>query len=542
MNDIKVDDVTKNLIEFQDRLERLNNDNIKETAEWIINSEFFTKERLSSTIDFILILTINNIINYDNSSKLFEYLIKENKEVSILSFYSAMNRNEYKLCRFLIEKDDVFLKIFIKAADDLKKEDALYWVAPELSNIPDIGSREEGFISVKKEIYSKNNWEVYKLYLVTGFIKETLGYYIYNDDLDNVAMLYQKNPKDFELPIDYLYSYKTPIKSKTNAINLAAYFGAVKCFDFLYEKQNNISENTVYMATAGKDQVIFNKIKDKINDIDCTMKFAIRYHNYNVIDYLIKERNAPNPSLHYSIDSFNFRTLLYSVQNNLDVKIVDSSDISPIRLSVQAGFIEITKYLKNSGAELDISCFSIAVTNDSRSYYIPYFVKECSFDPNMEVESKPIILDSFGSDSMECARQLLLNGANANVLLKNGTSLLAMAAQNNSFDAVKLLLEFKADINQKLNMGLLAIHYAMTPEMLELLKQNGADLNSQEDNGGTPLHFALWENRIEAVRYLVNNNVKTDIPAGPKRITAVEIVKKANVKTYNEIFKNILKD
>ena len=226
----------------------------------------------------------------------------------------------------------------------------------------------------------------------------------------------------------------------------------------------------------------------------------------------------------------------------MDVKIVDSSDISPIRLSVQAGFIEITKYLKNSGAELDISCFSIAVTNDSRSYYIPYFVKECSFDPNMEVESKPIILDSFGSDSMECARQLLLNGANANVLLKNGTSLLAMAAQNNSFDAVKLLLEFKADVNQKLNMGLLAIHYAMTPEMLELLKQNGADLNSQEDNGGTPLHFALWENRIEAVRYLVNNNVKTDIPAGPKRITAVEIVKKANVKTYNEIFKNILKD
>ncbi len=66
-------------------------------------------------------------------------------------------------------------------------------------------------------------------------------------------------------------------------------------------------------------------------------------------------------------------------------------------------------------------------------------------------------------------------------------------------DAVKWLIEHKADVNIKGDRGLTPLHLAVKHanlEMVRLLLTNNADVNTQNNVGNTPLHIALKEMRL----------------------------------------------
>ena len=67
------------------------------------------------------------------------------------------------------------------------------------------------------------------------------------------------------------------------------------------------------------------------------------------------------------------------------------------------------------------------------------------------------------------------------------------AAENNSKDAVEILIQNKAAVNVKNDFGETPLHNATLKgnfRIVELLVKNGANVNAKNDRGQTPLEFA----------------------------------------------------
>lgn len=94
-------------------------------------------------------------------------------------------------------------------------------------------------------------------------------------------------------------------------------------------------------------------------------------------------------------------------------------------------------------------------------------------------------------EHLKLLRLFLEHGAKVNI---HGTfGPLSLAAWSRNADAVKLLLEYKADPNAQDKDGLTPLHVAAQrgfDEIVRLLIANGADSSLKDKNGDTPLHAA----------------------------------------------------
>lgn len=114
------------------------------------------------------------------------------------------------------------------------------------------------------------------------------------------------------------------------------------------------------------------------------------------------------------------------------------------------------------------------------------------------------------------AKNHLDNGADPNMKLKSGSSLLHLAVSNTNIKLTNLLLRFKADPNIKnrgqecrpLHWAARSCHY----NLIKTLIKWGADLNVQDIIGNTPLH-ELFSNYYSlcCVAYLLNHGADPNI-------------------------------
>jgi ankyrin repeat protein len=114
----------------------------------------------------------------------------------------------------------------------------------------------------------------------------------------------------------------------------------------------------------------------------------------------------------------------------------------------------------------------------------------------------------------EAVKVLLENKADVNAAEKNGRTPLHNAAYKGHDKAVRMLLENKADVNASEEDGRTPLHLASCKgraEAVRLLLENKADVNAAGENGRTALHDASYEGHAEAVRMLLNRkpNVNT---------------------------------
>lgn len=86
---------------------------------------------------------------------------------------------------------------------------------------------------------------------------------------------------------------------------------------------------------------------------------------------------------------------------------------------------------------------------------------------------------------------LLIFGANINwVSAKTGSSALHLACSNDQYEVVKLLINYKADVNIKNVDGMTPLHLARTVDVARMLLNAGADINAYSDFG-TPLEYII---------------------------------------------------
>lgn len=115
----------------------------------------------------------------------------------------------------------------------------------------------------------------------------------------------------------------------------------------------------------------------------------------------------------------------------------------------------------------------------------------------------------FHAATKGCAQSaLLLCGAGADV---NGATTRAseqpvgltplyIAASEGHVPFLRVLIRFKADVNQRMEDGRTALHSAATADVVETLARAGADLDATTAAGLTPMELAQHDGRLEVVK------------------------------------------
>ena len=523
-------------VQLQDQLESLTVENAKDVADFLIFSEFFADERLNSTVDFILAYCINWPKRVKAFTEVFRHLIAKKRDIAIIATYTSIFRGENRLPQQMLNENLIPIQMYVKAADELKKPESLFFIAPNIrKELPNLPLDFSSFIPTSQENFTKDNWKIYKEFVEAGFLPNTYGYALYKDDVEMLKTIMQQEGFQIDSPLIWIYARRLPIVYNPQPIDLAAYFGSKNCFKLLKENKAKIDEKTIIMAIAGGDMDIIMSLQTTIEKIENCMLIATKCHCTPAIDWLIS-KGCPRPVIFNAIDAYNFRALNAALRKGCDPKSRDDTGITATRLAAQGGIPGALELLFKLGAKPGIEEYSIAACNDDRCYLVPLLFKN-GIDPNMRSDDGiPILVDSLGNNCVQSGREILKNGGDPNITLPNGLSILAVAAQNDAIDAVKLLIEFHADVNKKNPDGTSPIHFAKSTAVLEALLNNGADINEKDKMGGTAIFFAVCEQRADAVKYLLEKGANPDIPAGPKKLTCQQAAK----QTANKTIQNLL--
>lgn len=147
------------------------------------------------------------------------------------------------------------------------------------------------------------------------------------------------------------------------------------------------------------------------------------------------------------------------------------------------------------------------------------------------------------NNDVEKVKTLLsVGGVDVNAKNKDGRTALIEAAMEGHVEVVRLLLENKADVNEKITKAcataLMAAACNGHTETVKLLLENKADINAETSNGGTALQYAAYKGHIEVVKLLLEN--KADVNA--KIVGGRTALMAAAEKGYSDIVKLLLEN
>jgi ankyrin repeat protein len=93
---------------------------------------------------------------------------------------------------------------------------------------------------------------------------------------------------------------------------------------------------------------------------------------------------------------------------------------------------------------------------------------------------------------------------------EHGETPLHLAVRYGHKDVAEFLLEHKADVNAKNNVGGTPLHVVANSVVAAPLLANKADVNARDDDGDTPLHSAAFSNHKDVAELLLANNAAVD--------------------------------
>lgn len=112
-------------------------------------------------------------------------------------------------------------------------------------------------------------------------------------------------------------------------INLASFYGSVKCFKFLLSNGANADEALLLKyAVAGGNIEIVRMLADSINGkkIGC-LSSAAKYHQNEILEWLIEQEIDDSPFLVAASESNNFKAAIFYLYSNFN-EMIDTKDYS----------------------------------------------------------------------------------------------------------------------------------------------------------------------------------------------------------------------
>lgn len=132
--------------------------------------------------------------------------------------------------------------------------------------------------------------------------------------------------------------------------------------------------------------------------------------------------------------------------------ILDEEGMTILHRAVQNGFLNLTKFLVNSGVSTEMPDF----------------------------EGRTALCVALERGNYDCAELLLRLGANVNFAMKGGKTILHQMAEEGDYRAVQLLVKHGADLNMEDDKGWPALHYALRRKDLKcaaLLMTSGVNIH-----------------------------------------------------------------
>jgi ankyrin repeat protein len=128
------------------------------------------------------------------------------------------------------------------------------------------------------------------------------------------------------------------------------------------------------------------------------------------------------------------------------------------------------------------------------------------------------LIHACGVGDVDAVAKLINDGADVDCVSQDENKVLytplGKASREGHSEVVSLLLEERADVNLRDDVGETALHCAISNSHLHtahILMRHGANLDMQNKNGRTALHYACLRGDLEAVQSLVDHGASVDL-------------------------------
>ena len=214
----------------------------------------------------------------------------------------------------------------------------------------------------------------------------------------------------------------------------------------------------------------------------------------------------------------NLARVLHS-DSGLTINQRDSQGRTPLSWAAARGDIDVVKLLMNFGADVNLTTYAAAgplsyAIGNRRLSVVKYLL-----DHGADIEQRctrfqhtPLLhaCNQVVEDE-ECVRLLIKAGANVNALRFNASTPLILASMRNATRTMAMIMERSVDINHRGAQGYAAIHSAIqenSHQAIKLLLSSEANIAISNKDGSLILHLAATRGDLETLRILTRANIR----------------------------------
>ena len=320
---------------------------------------------------------------------------------------------------------------------------------------------------------------------------------IIDDDLKSLQEKISKFPY-FDFQKLYTFEDKTRLyfsKYDVSLLDLAAYYGSVKCFKYFMLNDAPVTRYTCSLAISGGNFEIIHLLEQQYSeDYDnrsCT-NAAIIFHRFDVFHWLPRHEYFTNSCL--SIDSLNFYVWKFGLINE---KMLYNNDL---HIAIDCCNTGLAYYLCSTFGNIIVKEDMTKATTrmNHNAFYHP--LVRCAETGNA------FILDTLIEDA----------GLPATLCGGDGYQAIHEAADRGNLEVAKRLVEqYNVDPDVKEKDYKTPLQFAIRSNHLdvaEYLLSKGANINMQDISGYSLLHTAiLYECPKETFDFLFDHKIDTKI-------------------------------
>ena len=471
-----------------------------------------------------MINLIENIFPKLKNQHLFKQLI-----LSFGSYYSNFLIYQLFKKKFLSVKEITFFPLNLSKINLKRQKFELYF--PQYFNF-----NNNNILSNYSNIYlSENNYQ--KLYelIEFGFFKDSIEYFTKYDEINQFIENFSNINPDFQIIITFLeFSIS---KKNITLIELAASFGSINIFKYLFQKEFNlnIKKTLLYLIKSGCiDLIKLFSIKDYFFFNYKIFKYSLKYKNYDLFNWFKdnyqKEMNFKNffvknsikYYIYYLLEQnenlnnifFQTETEYFFFENLFFQTNFNKFDDSKINYILFFDQFEIFNILIDKG--INFNFYLINYWKNLLIYFknLPNKLFEKFINLGINVnsknnEGKTLLFFSFDHLSSEYYEHFINEGAYLNIFDNLFKSPLHYSSINKDLKSCKLFITKGIDINCQDNEKKTALHYSVLNEqydICELLISNGINLDIEDLNRKKAINYCIEKFNEKILKLFIKNN------------------------------------
>ena len=330
--------------------------------------------------------------------------------------------------------------------------------------------------------------------------------------------------------VELLLAGGADIQNLGTTLHSLAWSGQIEMLDFMISRGANIEAKSIYQTTPLREAV-YNK-------------------QYKTVEFLISKGADVHASSRYSggpiftaVERNDKEMIELLIANGADIKAVLSGETA-LHWAMARNLPEMTRFLLTKGCEtspVNLAAFygeldrvkklvaeGADVNAKDNGSYSPLHCAVCgehkdmvefliSHGAHVNAKTSRGWTPLMGAQSTDIVRLLLVNDAPVNMSTETGVTALHVAVNRGNTEAVKLLLDYRANVNAKCPSthggweGWTPFHVACRNGNLDivgLLLAHVADVNAKSDKGDTPLSLARKNQHAEVVELLLKHGAK----------------------------------